>query len=74
MTAGAFEMDLSDVAVKHAVAFTTWNVKHSVDISPSAVSLAREVRISVIAIVLGWTTISIVRSVLASRKTARDRD
>ena len=67
-------MDLSDVAVKHAVAFTTWNVKHSIDISPSTVSIAREVRISIIAIVLGVTAASIVKSVLASNKPTRDRD
>ena len=74
MTARAFEMDLSDVAVKHAFAFTTWNIKHSIDISPSALSIAGEVRFSIIAIVLGWTVVSIVKSVLASRKPARDRD
>lgn len=61
-------MDLSDVAVRHAVAFSTFNIKHSIDLSPSAVSIAREIRISVVAIVLGLTAASIAKSVLASRK------
>lgn len=61
-------MDLSDVGVRHAVAFTTLNVKHSLDISPSTVSIAREVRISIIAIVVGLTAASIVKSVLNSKR------
>ena len=61
-------MDLSDVAVRHIIAFSTLNIKHSIDLSPSAVSIAREVRISLVAIVLGLTLASITRSVLASRK------
>lgn len=63
-------MDLSDVAVRH-VAFTTWNVKHSIDISPSAVLFAREIRIGIIAIVLGFTAASIVKTVLSSRNAAK---
>ncbi len=62
-------MDLSDVGVRHAVAFTTLNIIHSVDISPSAVSIAREIRISIIAIVVGLTAASIVKSVLLSKKS-----
>lgn len=62
-------MDLSDVAVRHVIAFSTLNIKHSIDLSPSTVSIAREIRISVIAIVLGLTVASIARSVLASRKS-----
>ena len=64
-------MDLSDVAVRHAVAFTTWNVKHFIDISPSAVLVAREIRIGIIAIVLGFTAASIVKTVLSSRNAAK---
>lgn len=63
-------MDPSDVAVRHAVAFTTWNVKHYIELSPSAVSTAREIRISIIAIVLGFTAASVVKSVLSSRNAA----
>lgn len=77
MTAGPLEhgeMDLSDVAVRHAVAFNTWDIKHSIDISPSAVSAVREIRISIIAIVLGLTAASIVKSILTSRTSSHDQD
>lgn len=57
-------MDFSDVGVRHAVAFTELKIKHSVDISPSTVSFAKELRYCVIVIVVGLTTASIVRSVL----------
>jgi len=62
-------MDLSDI--RHAVAFTTLNVRHSVELSPSTVSIAREVRISIVAIILGLTVASVVRSVLSTRKPVR---
>ena len=58
-------MDLqSDIAVRHAVAFTTLNIRHSLDISPSTLSFAKELRYCVIVIVVGFTATSIVRSVL----------
>jgi len=63
------KMDLSDVGVRHAVAFSPLTIKHSIDISPSAVSIAREVRISIIAIVIGVAAISITRTVLSSTRT-----
>ena len=38
-------MDFVDgVAVRHAVAFTTLNIRPSVELSPSTVSVAKEVR------------------------------
>lgn len=63
-------MDLSngDIAVRHVIAFSTLNLKHSIDLSPSALSIAREIRISIVAIVFGLTTASIVKSLLASKK------
>ena len=63
-------MDLSDVGVRHAVAFTTLNIHHSIDFSPSSVSIAKEIRISVIAIVIGLTAASIVKSILLSNEPA----
>ena len=63
-------MDLSDVAVRHAVAFTALNIKHSVDFSPSTLSFAKEIRYCVIAIVTGATIASVVRSVLESRRSS----
>ncbi len=64
-------MDFSDVGVRHAVTFTNLNIKHSVELSPSAVSIAREIRISIIAVVVGVAAVSIIRSVLSSRKSAQ---
>lgn len=58
----------SDVAVKHLVAFSSINIKHSIDLSSSTLSVAREIRISIVAIVFGLTAASVVKSVLASKK------
>lgn len=66
-------MDVSDVAVRHAIAFSTFNIKHSIDLSPSTLSVVREVRIGVVVIVLGLTVASIAKSVLASRKSEQQR-
>ena len=57
-------MDLSDVGVRHAVAFTNLNIRHSVDISPSTLLFTKELRYCVIAVVVGFTTASIVRSLV----------
>lgn len=64
-------MDMSDMGVRHAVAVSTFNVKHSVDLSPSTVAVAREIRLSIIAIVVGIGVLSIVKSLLSS-KSAKD--
>ena len=55
---------LSEFGVKHAVAFHTLNVRHSLEASPSVVALAREIRIGVIAVVCGVTAITVLRTVL----------
>lgn len=57
-------MDFSDVGVRHAVTVPGFNIKHSVDLTPSTVSFAKELRYCVIVVVVGLTTASIVRSVL----------
>ena len=62
-------MDRSDVGFRHSVAFSSLNINHSVDLSPSAVSIAREVRISIIAIALAFVSISIVRGLSHKRPT-----
>ena len=64
-------MDISDVAVKHLVAIPPLNIRHSVDISPSTLSIAREVKYCIIAIVVGWTTASVVKSVLVYKRSHR---
>ena len=63
-------MDLSDV--RHNVAFSTVNIRHSVtvDISPSTVSLVKELRYCILFVVIGVTSASIVRSVLNWRSAA----
>ena len=65
-------MDLSDVGVRHAVAFSTLTIKHSIELSPAAISVAREVRISIIAVVVGVAAVRIVDSILSARKSAAD--
>jgi hypothetical protein len=64
-------MDLSDVGIRHAVSFVPLNIKHSIDISPTAVSIAKEVRHCVIAIVLGFAAVSVVKSLLAHEHSKR---
>lgn len=58
-------MDFADgVAVRHAVAFTPLNIRHLVELSPSTLFIAKEVRYCIIAIVVGFSAVSIVKSVL----------
>lgn len=65
---------MSDMGVRHAVAVTTFHVNHSVDLSPSTVAVAREIRLTIIAIVVGIGVLSIVRSVLSSKCTKDSAD
>lgn len=59
---------MSDVAFRHSVALTDQlQVHHLVDVSPAAVSIAREVRFCVIALVVGWTTKHLVTALLDRR-------
>ena len=66
-------MDISDVAVRHVVALPPLSVRHSVDItaSSSTLSIVKEIRFCVIAIVLGLTTASVVKSVLSYKRSSR---
>ena len=69
-------MDFSDVNARVHVAFSPINilVRHSVEFSPSTVSLAKELRYCILFVVIGVTSASIVRSVLTWKTTAaRDR-
>lgn len=59
-------MDLSDV--RHAVVFSPLEVRHSIHVSSSVVSIARELRYCVFALVVGYTAITVVKTVLPSRK------
>lgn len=64
-------MDLTDIGVRHSVTFTNLNIKHSIELSPSAISVARELRYCLIAIVVGLVVTRVTESVLSSRKPAR---
>ena len=61
-------MDLSDVAVRHAVTFGSLDIRHSIELSPSFVSVAREARFCLVAVVIGFAAVSIVKTVLDSSK------
>lgn len=60
-----------DSDVRHAVVFKPLEIRHSIRVSSSVVSIARELRYSVIAIVLGFTAVSIVRAILVTKKSPR---
>lgn len=64
-------MDISDVAVRHLVSVPTLHISHSFDLSPSIISVAKEIRYCVVAVVLGWTTVSIVRNLVEYRSSSR---
>lgn len=55
-------------AIRHEVAVKTVNVRHLIDVSPTTLCIAREVRYCVIAIAVGWASASIIRSILSSRR------
>jgi hypothetical protein len=61
-----FLMDFGE-GIKHEVAVKVINVRHLIDVSPSTLSLAKEVRYCIIALVLGFGITTITRSYLASR-------
>ena len=65
------DVSVSELGVKHAVAFTTLNVRHSFDVSPSVISVAREVRLGVVAIVCGVTAVTLLRTVLSYRRSLK---
>jgi hypothetical protein len=59
-------MDFNE-GIKHEVAVKLINVRHLIDVSPRTLSLAKEIRYCVIAIVLGVGITTITRLYLASR-------
>jgi hypothetical protein len=61
-------MEISDAGIRHAVAFNTLNIRHLIDLSPTTVSFAKEIRYCVIAVVIGFATTSVVKSVLNYRR------
>jgi hypothetical protein len=59
-------MDFGE-GIKHEVAVKAINIRHLIDATPGTLSLAKEVRNCIIAIVFGVGIITITRSYLASR-------
>jgi hypothetical protein len=59
-------MDFSD-GIVHEVAVKTISVRHLIDVSPSTVSIARELRYCIIGIAVSWASASIVHSILSRR-------
>ena len=59
-------MDFGE-GIKHEVAVKAINVRHLIDVTPGTLSIAKEVRYCVIAIVLGVGITTVTRAYLASR-------
>ncbi|KAJ5121509.1 uncharacterized protein N7515_009470 [Penicillium bovifimosum] len=59
-------MDFTDVGIRHTI-LNSVELHHFIDFSPSAAVIAKETRLCVIAVVVGWITTSIVSS-LCNRK------
>lgn len=62
-------MDLGFESIKHEVAWKTLNVRHLIEVSPSTVAIAREVRITIIAVALCITGVQFARSWVSRSKT-----
>lgn len=67
-------MDLlssGDVAVRHIVAFNTFNIKHTIEVSDSVISLTKVVG-KYLAIIVGvWAGVSVSRSFLEFHRRSR---
>ncbi len=61
-------MDFSDVGVRHTI-LNSIQLHHFIDFSPSAAAIAKEARLCVIAIVVGWITTRVVASLCESDRT-----
>ena len=63
-------MDLGFESIKHEIAWKTLNVRHLIDISPSAVSIAKEIRITIIAVALCVSSVQLARLFISRGETA----
>lgn len=54
-------MDLGFESIKHEVAWKTLNVRHLIEVSPNTVSLAKEIRITIIAVALCISGVQLAR-------------
>lgn len=55
------EMDVAFESIKHEVAWKTLNVRHLIEVSPNTVDLAREIRITIIAVALCFSGVQLAR-------------
>lgn len=63
-------MDFTDVGIRHTL-LNSVELHHFIDFSPSAAIIAKEARLCVIAIVVGWITTNVVSS-LCNRNCSCD--
>lgn len=54
-------MDFTDVGVRHTI-LNSVQLHHFIDVSQSAAAIAKEARLCVIAVVVGWITTRVVAS------------
>lgn len=64
-------MDFTDVGVRHTI-LNSVQLHHFIDVSPSAAAIAKEARLCVIAVVVGWITTRVVASLCDSSRTLCD--
>ncbi|KAJ5690645.1 hypothetical protein N7462_005037 [Penicillium macrosclerotiorum] len=60
-------MDFSDVGIRHTI-LNSIQLHHFFDVSPSAAAVAKEARLCVIAIVVGWITTRIIASLISPNR------
>lgn len=61
-------MDVGFESIKHEVAWKTLNVRHLIEVSPNTVAIAREVRITIIAVALCISGVQLTRLWLSRSK------
>jgi len=57
-----------DVAVRHIVAFNTVNIKHTIELSDSVISLTKVVGKYLTIVVAVWAGVSLSKSFLETRR------
>ncbi|KAJ5737031.1 uncharacterized protein N7483_002156 [Penicillium malachiteum] len=55
-------MDFTDVGIRHTL-LNSVDLRHFIDFSPSTAVIAKEIRLCVIAVVVGWITTRVVSSI-----------
>jgi len=58
----------SDISVKHAVV-NAIKITHVIEFAPSTIDMMKEIRYSVVVIVVGWSAVEIFRTFIGNRKS-----